>query len=403
MEQEYGGTREAFAALGKFRGNAEGLYAASRGVDFDIDLSDWIASAAPASEVGASAQVEGWASAWIYCSRWAGTVGRRPPFASQLTRAGIGLWLEETQDRVLEMAQSWNWPGIEELESSDLSHLEASYALLHAVSPLSLVLPVEPAFDPDEDEVAEPWAAQEEQRAWSLALVLELGARGQLPRIYTELSEYDGAARITITPTQLYTDAFGRVIPKSRQKKILDEWCDFFESSPTPIRFLDIASRAPKRLITALRGQTQVRGLSIKWGDYDDLSALATMPDLWTAELGGASALMNLDPLRAAQSLRFLRLGDSRRVADYSALGALANLEELEFVTGMGSATFGIPNINFLREMPSLRHLSIAARVLDNDYSPLLDRTTLESLWVLKQKTMSPSYNELVLRIPALR
>lgn len=391
---EHGGTRADFRALGRFRGDPERLYAATRALDFDIESWDWLAAAAPEPDTDLSDQLEGWVRAWISCSRWAGTVGRRPAYLYHLERAGIGPLVDAVREKVVELAEAWDWPAVDRLEATSTDHLEVSYALLEAGNHAAWNAP---SFRIGMlDDAAE-------YRAWYLALRLELQLRGQLPRSYTEVSEYDGAARILVNPTQLYADDFGRTIPESRKRRIVDEWCDFFASGPTPIRYLAFTSRAPKRLISALHGQTQLRGLSIKWGDYDDISALATMPDLWIAELNGASGLADLEPLRSAGSLRILRLEDTRRVADYSPVGDLVGLEELELRTGLTSSALPIPSIDFLRKMSSLRHLVLAGRVLDEDYAPLLVRADLESLWLRKQKSMHPSYEELALAIPGLR
>lgn len=320
---------------------------------------------------------------------------RRPAYKYHLDRAGIGPLALGVRERVFELVEEWRWPTIGELETLDLDHLETTYALSEMANHVGPAwdAPYIPS-DAEEDEAA---------RRWGLALRLELQGRGQLLRGYTEVSDYDGAERILLHPSQLYTDDFGRPIPRSRMKKIVDEWCDFLEAGNTPIRYIEISTRAPKRLISSLRGQTQLRGLQIKWGDYDDISALALTPDLWLAELKGAPALTDLTPLRSARSLRVLRLDDTRRATDYSPLADLRSLEELELTSGFNSPGLNLPSISFLRGLTGLRRLVIGSRVLDEDYSPLLGLTNLEDLWVQRQKVMHPTYEELERAIPALR
>jgi len=393
MRQSNGRTREDFVALGSFRGDARRLYAATRGQDWDIDLWDWIAAASPPLEVPPIDQVESWVWAWLYCSRWAGTVGRQPAYIYHAMRAGIGPLIDAAHDRIVEIAEDWRWPAIDELESVDDETLETTYALLVAAELHSDLFFI----------VTDDHPAAERQRTWRLALTLELRSRGQLPRTFTEVSEYDGAERIELAATQLYTDVFGRVIPRSRLKRIVDEWCDFFEASTTPIRYLSIRSRAPKRLVAALRGQTQLRGLDIKWGDYDTVSAVSEMPQLWNLNLGGASGLTDITALRSAGALRVLALENCWRLTDMSALGDLHAVEEFSVTSGMGSGLLTIPSIAFVRGMTGLRRLSLGARVLDEDYSPLLARSDLEELWVMKQRNMRPSLEELGRRIPGLR
>jgi hypothetical protein len=399
MGQPYGGSRERFQSLGPFRGDAAALYAATCATDFDIESWDWLEAAAPHADADPATQAAGWAAAWIFFSRWAGTVGRPPAYQYHLERAGIGPWFASTASRIAEQYANWPWARIEELPSASLEHLETSYALLQAFEYVRLVTEVD-RVSATEDEVEE---TEEQFASWALALALELRARGELPRMCTEVADYDGAQRVTIAPTQLGLDEAGRLIPRSRMKRIVDEWCEFFEHEDTPILYLEISSRAPKRLISALRGQSQLRGLAVKWGDYDDLSALSAMPNLWLAELGGATGLVDLTPLSSARSLRSLRLADTRRVTDYSPLASLSGLEELELLTGFTSPVLRLPSIGFLRGMTSLRRLFLGARVIDGDFTPLLERADLEFLSIPGQRGMTPSYQELVRRIPALR
>jgi hypothetical protein len=371
-------TRDEFAALGAYRSQPERLFGATRSTDFDIQLWEWIALASPAPDADPAEKVEGWAQAWIMASRWAGSVGRRAASLYDVERAGAGPLLDAIRHRVDLIAIDWGWPRIRELAMVPTDRLETTYALLEASSV---------RVDPD----------------WRYALVLELTERGQLLRSFEEAGDYDGSARIHISPTQLYSDSFGRPLPRSRLRRIVDEWCDLFSGAPTPIQYLSVDSRAPKRLIAALHGQTQLRGLWVKWGDYDDISALARMPHLWSAELHGATGLTDLAPLASAHSLRVLRIDDSRRVADYSPLRDLAGLEEFGIGSGFNSPTLWIPTIAFLGSMRGLRSLDLGVRVSDEDYSPLLQLARLDSLRLVKQRGMRPTYEELAAQIPALR
>lgn len=378
-------TREDFAALGSYRGDPAGLYRATRGRDFDIDVLDWLTAAAPPATIDPIEQVDSWVAAWMYCSRWAGTV-RRPPAADwDVRRAGAGALIDEIRERILREVEHWHWPRVDALDDVGDDELELSYALLCAFEGITHWL-----FNPTVTE-----EERQEHQSWKLALTLELASRGQLPRVVTDVADYTGEERIVLAPTQLSFDEFGRDIPASRRKRIVDEWCDFLASAPTPIRSLRIASRAPKRLITALSGQTQLRELWVKWGDYDDLGAIASMPDLWSLTLGGATALEDVAPLASAPALRELHLGDCRRLTEVAPLAGLRAVESFAIHTR------SIPTISFLRGMPRLRSLVLGAGVADEDYSPLLGRD-LRRLWIRKQRRMHPSLAELTEHYPML-
>ena len=125
----------------------------------------------------------------------------------------------------------------------------------------------------------------EANRAWSALRLRVRSPMWATLRGYTEVSEYDGAERILLHPSQLYSDDFGRPIPRSRMKKIVDEWCEFFEAGNTPIRHLEIRRERPSGSPRGCAEMTQLRAVQIKWGDYEDTTALALKLDLRIAEL----------------------------------------------------------------------------------------------------------------------
>jgi hypothetical protein len=107
----------------------------------------------------------------------------------------------------------------------------------------------------------------------------------------TTVGEYDGSPTVRISGTQLGTE-----YSANQARKIVDAWCEFFAAGPTPVLELAFTSRTPKRLFASLRGQRQLIALAVKWGDYDDLSPIAGMPDLCELWLGGASSVRTLTP-----------------------------------------------------------------------------------------------------------
>ena len=85
------------------------------------------------------------------------------------------------------------------------------------------------------------------------------------------------------------------------------DWTDFFSSGRSAIRDLEFVTRTPKRLFASLQGQTQLRRLAIKWGDYEDLSlrrasrvpivrALADLIALERLEIEGLSRARDMTP-----------------------------------------------------------------------------------------------------------
>lgn len=214
----------------------------------------------------------------------------------------------------------------------------------------------------------------------------------------TTVGEYDGASTIRVSATQL-----GSRYSASDARKIVSQWCEFFSAGPTPLARLAFTSRTPKRLFESLRGQTQLTGLAIKWGDYDDLSVVAGMPDLKELTLGGASNVRSLTPLGTLTKLGRLTVEGLRFVHDLSPLGSITSLRDLEVGGDWKSPrVVHVDSIGFLRQLPDLRRLILHTMVVDDlDYSPLLDLAALDEVRVARARGMQPSHDELAAAIPA--
>src|SRR5215203_5785145 len=106
---------------------------------------------------------------------------------------------------------------------------------------------------------------------------------GVSPVIKT-VDAYSGESAIFVEATQLYVE-------RAFASRIVREWCEFFAAGPSPIEELGFVSRTPARLWNSLAGQTQLRVLRMKWGDYSDLSVVEQMEDLAELRLGSSPAV----------------------------------------------------------------------------------------------------------------
>jgi hypothetical protein len=170
------------------------------------------------------------------------------------------------------------------------------------------------------------------------------------------------------------------------------------------MRELHFTSRTPKRLFAALAGQTQLKRLRVKWGDYEDLSALVDIEGLVHLTLGGASSVRTLEPLAKLRRLETLHIESLLRVRDLSPLGKLASVTDLE-VGGnwMSPKIAHVDSIAFLADMPQLENLLIHSMIVDSlDYTPLLGLPNLTTLRLMKARGMTPTWEELANSIPAL-
>jgi hypothetical protein len=217
--------------------------------------------------------------------------------------------------------------------------------------------------------------------------------RVQSVPIITTVAEYAGQSAIRVAATQL-----GPRYSSSDAKRIVAEWVEFFASGASPIQDLGLVSRTPRRLFDSLAGQPQLRRLSVKWGDFEDLSALSGLTDLSFLRLGGASRVRDLRPLSGLPGVAELELESLRHARDLCPIGAMSGVTSLTIAGAVWSLRIAhVDSISFLRDMPQLRRLRLEAVIVDDlDYSPILELPDLQSLWVMKARGMHPAFDDLV-------
>jgi hypothetical protein len=210
------------------------------------------------------------------------------------------------------------------------------------------------------------------------------------------VSEYRGEALVAVAATQ-------HPVTRSRAVQMVDEWCEFFRSGPSPIERLEFTSRTPKRLFAALASQTQIRSLTLKWGDYDDLSVLAGMRGLSELHMGSATAITDLAPLASLPTLRKLTIEGAFRIRDYTPLGQMERLEQLGIYSSPhGSPVLHTDSAEFLTTMSALRTLGFDVVIDTGDYSPFLRLPHVEWIYLKKSRNMSPSYADLEWAVPGI-
>lgn len=222
------------------------------------------------------------------------------------------------------------------------------------------------------------------QKRWDSAPVLQT------------VDDYDGEPAVLVAATQ--SD-----LPRRQAASVVDAWCTFFSASPSPIEHLRFISRTPARLFASLAGQTQLKSLELKWGDYADLSALNEMSKLESLTLGGAASVTTIEPLAQLVGLRELELEGTRRVRDYSPIGRLRALRSLTVIDGINGPRVHADSIAFLRDLTSLEYLCWMPIVDDGDYSPALALTHVPMVYIASARNMVPSHADLEWALPGMQ
>jgi hypothetical protein len=213
----------------------------------------------------------------------------------------------------------------------------------------------------------------------------------------TEVSEYQGEASTRVSATQL-----GTSYSAAAARRIVDEWVNFLAAGPSPIRELAFTTRTPRRLFEALAGQPQLRSLTVKWGDYSDLSPLTGMVGLQQLTLRGASGVHDLRPISVLIRLESLAVEGFRDIRDLSPLGELQQLTSLELGGNwMTPSNAHVGSIDVLRQLPGLQRVQLHTLIVDDkDYSPLLALPNLKAVRFQRVRGMRPPFEELKARLP---
>jgi len=189
-----------------------------------------------------------------------------------------------------------------------------------------------------------------------------------------ELSEYNEEERICIACTQLNGEEAKAFFPdivsysERDKKRILKEWIDFLTTNTEALKALHFNSRVSQALFDAACCQVNLEELRFKWGVYSDLSALEYLRRLRFLYIGQGSQIQDISSLGKLDNLVVLHIEAFKKIEDYSTLSALENLEQL-VISGPILGKTPIKDLEFLREMPNLRSISLINVSIKKKYS----------------------------------
>ena len=193
------------------------------------------------------------------------------------------------------------------------------------------------------------------------------------PKSVVEVSEYDGEDKLIINCTQLDENYSAK-----DKKRIWMEWCDFLVNNPDTFTELMFCTRMSQDLFDAVCAQRRLKKLHIKWGVYPDISKL--------------------------ENLVALSIENFQKIDDYTPLVHLKHLESLALEGDFAAPKIlKVQSLGFLRHMKQLRFFSfLTAKVMDTDYSPILELHNLEHLTLRSCKEVKQLYPQLV-KLPKLK
>jgi Leucine-rich repeat (LRR) protein len=210
-----------------------------------------------------------------------------------------------------------------------------------------------------------------------------------------EVAYYKGGPSLLLECTQLPGKA-------SRQTKVVQEWCDFFQT-PSNLREIYVSTRIPERLFEAICQQTQLEQFGFSWGPIKDLSPIAKLKKLKRLGIGSTS-VVDLAPLAKLTSLEMLSVVNADRLSDYTPLGKLSRLEYLHIEGNFhGRKRAPIDDVKFLSKLKNLKGLSLdfVKIAAANWHKPIMKLTSLDELFV--PELDEAAKDELISALPNLK
>lgn len=160
----------------------------------------------------------------------------------------------------------------------------------------------------------------------------------------------------------------------------------------------------PQELFNTVCEQKELKRLYIKWGVYQDISAISKLQELEYLHIGSGAGVLNIESLAKLKNLVALSVENFQKIKDYHALVALDNLELLSIEgDGLSPKYIHVDSLDFLREMKQLRSFSLTtAKVTSKDYTPILELENLEYLCLPSCKEVKTIYDKLLM-LPKLK
>lgn len=169
---------------------------------------------------------------------------------------------------------------------------------------------------------------------------------------------------------------------KKDRDSILKSWIDFFNNTKTNIKKLLVTGIVNQNLLEAICNQTSLEELVIYQGNFSDIHCLTKLTNLKALSIYASSRVKNLGPIGEMKNLEVLILSNFTGLTDYSALEKLKKLKQLGIHSSMGNV-IKVASFDFLKSLKNIKNLHTTGfRLLNGDYSPVLELEKLEFLSV---------------------
>ncbi|WP_456317526.1 hypothetical protein [Solobacterium moorei] len=169
---------------------------------------------------------------------------------------------------------------------------------------------------------------------------------------------------------------------KKDRDNILKSWIDYFNNTKTNIKRLLVKGIVNQKLLEAICNQTSLEELVILQGNFSDIHCITKLKNLKALSIYASSRIKSLGPISELRNLKVLILSNFTGVTDYSPLAKLKNLKQLGIHSSMGNV-IKVDSLDFLQNLKNIKNFHTTGfRLLNRDYSPVLELEKLEFLSV---------------------
>ncbi len=199
-----------------------------------------------------------------------------------------------------------------------------------------------------------------------------------------KVSDYVGQKNFVLSCTQLGCS-------QSEQTKIVNEWCELFRTQQLPIEKIWITTRISQKILDAVCCQTNLKGLYIKWGVYENILGLENLKNIEYLHLGGGASLESIETVGKLKNLKAFETRNLFKINDYDFLINLNQIVDLTIegdpYSSMKKVT--LKSLEFLKEMPQLIRLGLCmTKIEDQSYSPIAELPNLKYLSLPRDKDL---------------
>ncbi len=220
------------------------------------------------------------------------------------------------------------------------------------------------------------------------------------PKSVIEISEYNGEDKLIINCTQLGS----KYKTQKQKKKVLLEWCEFLKEHPDTFTDLRFGTKMSQELFDALCHQRNLKRLEIKWGTYQDISAIQQLENIELLHIGSGASVEAIEPLSELKNIIALSVENFQKINNYECFSNLKSLESLSITgDGLSPRYIKIEDIKFLKELNQLRFFRLLTeRLKSKDYTPILELISLEHLTLRSNREVKKLFDNLI-KLPQLR